>query len=175
MAADNLRERNSRRKMLRAIKKSLEQLTSPYISRADLRQLGIQQLWMSMSLEKEPLFFRPYNAPIQPPEIDTLTDYYPEFDESPFRNAENLGWYLNQYFQNCTLPKQDLNPPGSSYTYRPARWRELHAVLRPCARYAISASSIVWHIQLALVLAPQNRRDRRSWNPKGGDPRAQRG
>ncbi|EQL35857.1 hypothetical protein, variant [Blastomyces dermatitidis ATCC 26199] len=78
MAADNLRERNSRRKMLRAIKESLEQLTSPYISHADLRQLGgIQQLWMSMSLEKER--------------------------------------YLNQYFQNCTLSKQDLNPPGSFY------------------------------------------------------------
>ncbi|EGC45060.1 conserved hypothetical protein [Histoplasma capsulatum var. duboisii H88] len=115
MAADNLRERNSRRKMLRAIKESLEQLKNPYISGADLRHLGIQQLWMSMSLENEPLFFRPYNALIQPPEIDTLTDYYPEFDESPFRNAENLSWYLNQYFQNCTLPNQDLNPPGSSY------------------------------------------------------------
>ncbi|OJD23817.1 hypothetical protein ACJ73_04830 [Blastomyces percursus] len=70
---------------------------------------------MSISPEKEPLFFRPYNAPIQPPEMDTLTDYYPEFDESPFRNAEYLGWYLNQYFQNCTLPEKDLNPPGSFY------------------------------------------------------------
>ncbi|OJD21720.1 hypothetical protein ACJ73_06944 [Blastomyces percursus] len=114
MAADNLQERNSRRKMLRAIKKSLEQLKSPYLSGADLRHLGIQQLSISISPEKEPLFFRPYNAPIQPSEIDTLTDYYPEFDESPFRNAECLGWYLNQYFQNCTLPEKDLNPPGSS-------------------------------------------------------------
>ncbi|KKZ66140.1 hypothetical protein EMCG_08129 [[Emmonsia] crescens] len=115
MAADNLRERISRRKMLRAIKESLEQLKSPYLSGAGLRHLGIQQLTMSISTEKEPLFFRPYSAPIQPPEIDTLTNYYPEFDESPFRNAEYLGWYLNQYFQNCSLPKKDLNPPGSFY------------------------------------------------------------
>ncbi|OJD16610.1 hypothetical protein AJ78_03250 [Emergomyces pasteurianus Ep9510] len=111
MAADNLRARSSCRKKLRAIKDSLEQLESPYIS-ADLKHLGIQQPQMSMSLEEEPLFFRLYNALIQPPEIDTLTDYYPEFDESPFRNAENLGWYLNQYFQ---LPNEDLNPPGSTY------------------------------------------------------------
>lgn len=114
-AADKLRERKSRRKTLRAVAESLERLEGPYLSSADLKNLRIRQSSMSLEEKQTPAFFKPYNAPIQAPEIDTLTHYYPELDESPFLNAEALGWYLNQYFQNCILSEKELNPPGSSY------------------------------------------------------------
>ncbi|OAX77498.1 hypothetical protein ACJ72_08203 [Emergomyces africanus] len=97
MAADNLQARNSCRKMLRAIKDSLEQLKSPSISSADLRHLDLTML---RSIHRK-LILSP---------IITLS-----LMSHLFEIAENLGWYLNQYFQNCTLPNQDLNPPGSFY------------------------------------------------------------
>jgi hypothetical protein len=78
-----------------------------------------------MSLEaaeeeaRDPLYFKPYEASIRPPETDTIVDYYPKFykiDEvldAPYGNASDLSWYLGEYFQHCILPEREANPPGS--------------------------------------------------------------
>ncbi|KAK2768593.1 hypothetical protein FQN54_000449 [Arachnomyces sp. PD_36] len=110
-------EKKSRRKRLRAIIASIQQIENPYFSDVDLERLGIRRSSMSLEEKQTPLFFKPYTAPVLPPDIDTLTGYYPKFyEDDPQYNAGALIWYLNQYFQKCILPEEDSNPPGSFYT-----------------------------------------------------------
>ena len=107
------------RRQLKSIRDSLSSLTD--LSVFSTKESRIQQLSLSLggSLEGDegqPLYFTPYKGPIKAPEIDTIASYYPDLDESTFRDALSLWGYLNQYFRHCILPDETLSPSGSAYS-----------------------------------------------------------
>jgi hypothetical protein len=109
-----LEERKLRRQALQAI---LQSLNCSFLSDASLNDLQIRKEFMSLKkVDQKPLYFEPYDALIQPPVTDTISDYYPTFHESSFRNAKSLAWYLNQYFRCCVLPEQEQDPTSSLCT-----------------------------------------------------------
>ncbi|KAL1961045.1 hypothetical protein VTO42DRAFT_4933 [Malbranchea cinnamomea] len=74
-----LRERKSRRDALGEIKESMLKLDNPFLSSSDLEKLHIQRFPMALEGEQVPIFFRPYQGPIEEPDIDTPLGYSPRF------------------------------------------------------------------------------------------------
>ncbi|KAL4947887.1 hypothetical protein BDW69DRAFT_177536 [Aspergillus filifer] len=109
-----LAARKSLRHKLVDIYHALDQF-GPSLLPADLKQVGIQQLPMTLEEGDGPQFFAQYTSVIEPPErSDSEGDIW--LDQEPYYNARSLAFLVNEFFCHCILPNEEAFPPGVQYS-----------------------------------------------------------
>lgn len=109
-AMDRRPARRVIRSKLRAIRASLDQVKSPFLSISELASVRIRREAMCLEKQNSVVYFEPYTAPMIKPEDEDFC--FPQHDIDAFR----LEYYLQTLFGHWNLPDEDINPPGSLYT-----------------------------------------------------------
>ncbi|KAE8151555.1 hypothetical protein BDV25DRAFT_138791 [Aspergillus avenaceus] len=105
-------ERKDRRAKLRVIRKKINRLGKGYLDDHDLKTAGVNRQLMSLEDKSIlPRFFAPYQAKVDPPQDENVTDSFPRFDELIFEDhAESAQRFLHKYIQNGELPQDEEFP-----------------------------------------------------------------
>ncbi|KAL4803992.1 hypothetical protein BDV18DRAFT_162402 [Aspergillus unguis] len=109
-----LAARKSLRHKLVDIYHALDQF-GPSLFPADLKQVGIQRLPMTLEESDGPQFFAQYTSAIEPPE-ESDSESTIRLDQDLYYNARSLAFLVNEFFQHCILPNEEAFPPGVQYS-----------------------------------------------------------
>ncbi|ODM15551.1 hypothetical protein SI65_09154 [Aspergillus cristatus] len=110
-------ERARRRNQLADIKTFLDQLDHYLLTPEDLTGCHIRHERMSLEEDPKPLYFTPYEGPIEETENDVLLGYYAkcEPDDDHYTRAYCFMWYLREWFNSSNLPDREHFLPGARY------------------------------------------------------------